>query len=195
MLTSIAASRMLQHEIRTPLTIILGMISHLKKTCLTPMQANYVNAILVSANDLLKISNQLKPQMPSHKPITLKKPKVLLIEDDPMIQCIHQYMLSDLGCETDGVRNAAQALVVANQDYDMIMLDIGLPDLNGIEVAKRLRAHQNHINTPIIILTAYTDPWTEKDCLEAGVTCVLHKPIELTTLAEVLRANHLIGEK
>ena len=195
MLTSSFSVRALQHDIRTPLTTIFGMVFYLKKTFLTRMQAEYVDTILASANDLLKVANRLRNQMPQHKFNSLKKPKVLLVEDNPLIQRVHQDMLWELGCETDVVKDAAEALVIGSHVYDLILLDIGLPDLNGFEVAKKLRQYPNHNHTPIFALTAYVDPATERQCLEAGIARILYKPVELNTLAEVLRDYNLIGEK
>jgi len=160
------------------------MIFYLKRTCLTRVQIEYVDAILASADDLLKLANSI-----------VKKPKVLLVEDNPIIQRVHQYMLSDLGCETEIAKDGAEALVLGRHDYDLIFLDIGLPDLNGIEVAKKLRRYPNHIHTPILALTAHVDAVTKKNCLEAGVVRVLHKPVEFNTLAEMLRDYNLISEE
>lgn len=195
MLTSNHAARTLQHEIRTPLTVIFGMISRLKESCLTATQISYVNAIFISANRLLKLANELESQTFISKSLSLKKPKVLLVEDDPLIQYLHHYLLSDLGYEVDVAKNAAESLALARHSFDLILLDIGLPDLNGIEVAKKIRIYPNHINTPIFAVTAYADPATEKDCLKAGVTRVLHKPVERNTLAEILRNYNLFGAK
>ncbi len=185
----------LQHEIRTPLTTIFGMISRLKASYLTTAQTDYVNAILISANHLLNLAHRLESQTLTHKSIKLKKPKVLLVEDNQLIQYIHHCFLSDLGCEVDIAKNGAEALTLARHSYDLIVLDIGLPDVDGIEVAKKLRFYSNHINTPIFVLTAYVDPVTKKDCLDAGVARVLHKPIERNTLAEALNDYNLFGEK
>lgn len=193
MLMSNRVAQALQHEIRTPLTAIFGMIFRLKESCLTSTQRNYVNAILISANHLLNFANSLEPQTFVSKSISEKKPKVLLVEDDLLIQYLHHDLLSELGYEVDVAKNAAEALALARNFYDLILLDIGLPDLNGIEVAKKIRLYPNHINTPVFAVTAYVDSETEKDCLEAGITRVIHKPVEQSTLAETLNNCNLFG--
>lgn len=151
---------------------------------------SYDNDISLSKHSLLTPTNKLKPQIPDNTSTTPKKTKVLLVEDDLLIQCIHQRMLLELGCTIDIAGNAAEALTLAKHTYDFILLDIGLPDLDGIEVAKKIRNYPNHINTRIFALTANTDPLTEKCCLEAGILRVLHKPIDLNTLGEWLRDHN-----
>lgn len=195
MLIQNMAPKELQHELRTPLTTILGMIRYLKSEPLSSAQEDCVDGILQSANQLLKFANTLQPQPHNDIPTKLpKKPRVLLVEDHPLIRQIHQSLLSDLNYQTDVAENAKEALALAVQDYDLIILDIGLPDLSGIELAKRLKNKANHQNTRLLALTAYTDLQTEQSCLEAGIEQVLHKPVDPNTLAAVLCSHQPFKE-
>ena len=117
-----------------------------------------------------------------------KKLKILLVEDHPLIQVIHQTMLLDLNFQSDVASNAKEALKLASYHYDIIILDIGLPDISGIGLAKILKKMPHHSNTPLLALTAYIDFNTEQSCLAVGITKVLHKPIDHSTLAAVLHS-------
>ena len=79
-----------------------------------------------------------------------------------------------LDCEVDIATTGAQAISMSKNNYDIILLDIGLPDVNGIEVGKTIRAL--HPNIPIIGITAYGDI-IENECLAAGINEIATKPI------------------
>jgi len=187
MLMQILSSHKLQHALHTSITTIFGMVGFLKNEPLSLIQQDCVDGILRSAKQLLDFANTLQSQ--SHNDIPLissKKSKVLLVEDHPLIRVIHQTMLLDLNFQPDVVSNAKEALALANNNYDLIVLDIGLPDICGIELAKILKKMPHHSNTPILALAVYTDFNTQQSCLAAGITEVLHKPIDHSTLAAAL---------
>jgi two-component system, OmpR family, aerobic respiration control sensor histidine kinase ArcB len=66
------------------------------------------------------------------------------------------------------------------------LLDIGLPDMSGIEVAESIRAWNQHL--PIVGLTAHIDQEKEQACLQAGMEKVLSKPLCVETALEILKA-------
>ena len=68
-----------------------------------------------------------------------KKLSVLLVEDVPLIQRFSTEILETLGCKVTLARNAAEALEFANNPYDLIFMDIGLPDQDGLVVAREIR--------------------------------------------------------
>jgi CheY-like chemotaxis protein len=59
---------------------------------------------------------------------------------------------------------------------DLVLLDVVMPDMNGFEVCRRLRAHPHLANLPIIMVTAWDDPIARTRCLEMGATEVICKP-------------------
>lgn len=125
-------------------------------------------------------------------PIKTKKqkaPKILLVEDDAIIQKIHTAMLKKLGCEVDLAENGYQALQMATHNYDLIFMDVGLPDLDGIEVAKQI-THQinveHAIHTPIIGLTGYGDDENKNKCLAVGMDDVAVKPVKFEEIQRLL---------
>jgi CheY-like chemotaxis protein len=74
--------------------------------------------------------------------------------------------------------------------YDLIILDIGLPDISGFEVARRIRASeasQNKQPVPIIALTAHLDHKNNSDFLEAGIQTVVSKPLTKSVALNLLK--------
>ena len=105
------------------------------------------------------------------------KTKILLVEDIKIIQIVHAQYLKNLRCDVDVASNAAETLCLAKNHYDLILLDIGLPDMNGVDLCVKLKEQPPHKNTRIFALTAYVGSDIEKSCLQAGMEKVLHKPI------------------
>ncbi|HEV2523717.1 MAG TPA: response regulator [Gammaproteobacteria bacterium] len=115
---------------------------------------------------------------------------ILIVEDDPIIQRIHAVLLQDLGCQVNIVGNG-QAALQAHQEnlYDAILMDLGLPDMNGIEIARIIRLREvDKKKTPIIIVTAHTGKDIKEKCLKNGVNVVLRKPLGEENLNTILFA-------
>jgi CheY-like chemotaxis protein len=121
-----------------------------------------------------------------------KAPKLqaLLIEDNRLIQKAHKLMLEDLDFQVEVVDCGSAALnliakhSIEKHPYDAALVDIGLPDISGIDVVKALRKNNPHIK--IIVATTEVDKTVIKNCSEAGSNFVLSKPLSLKTL-EALR--------
>ncbi len=111
---------------------------------------------------------------------------VLLIEDNEIAQRIPTIILQEAGCEVDVAANGLQALKFAKNNtspYDLILLDIGLPDLDGFEVAKQLRQSADITQAPIIGLTAHLD--TDTQC--EHITETVSKPFTADLLKHILK--------
>lgn len=63
-------------------------------------------------------------------------PRILLVEDTPIIQKVNLHFLAQLGCEAELAGNGQEAITKLKQDYSLILLDIDLPDISGLQVAK-----------------------------------------------------------
>ena len=100
---------------------------------------------------------------------------ILLVEDEPINQKVVQFMLDNLGCQYDSASTGNAALALAKKNrYDLILMDIQLPDINGIEVTEQLRAQG--ITTPIIATTAYSFDDELQGFITSGMNDVLLKP-------------------
>ncbi len=119
-------------------------------------------------------------------------PKILLVEDEPIIQQVHLLMLEKLGCYVDVTETGVQALAHAVYPYDIIFMNVGLPDLRGTEVSAKIRESDFITNnTPIIILTAYPKNEIEKECFTAGANVILNKPVTFKDFRKILK--HFTG--
>ncbi len=113
--------------------------------------------------------------------------KTLLVEDNLIIQRLHHEFLRRLGCQvctaTDGTEAVKQASSIK---FDVILMDIDLPDMSGIEAAKLIRKQIINRNTRIIALTSQNTTEVRRRALEAGMDGFQTKPASLAILKTLL---------
>lgn len=109
--------------------------------------------------------------------------KILLVEDQPLVRKIHEKMLAEMGHSPDVAEDGQQAIAMAKSyPYGLILMDIGLPDITGIDASMQIRQTQSGKVVPIVALTAYALQEVEEKCLAAGMDRVLTKPVVPDTL-------------
>ncbi len=107
--------------------------------------------------------------------------RVLLVEDNSLIQKGATNTLNKLNCYVDIAANGTQALEMARiHQFDLILLDIGLPDYDGFWVATQIRQLAEHQFTPIIALTGHIDEQYRQECIDVGMNDFISKPLTLT---------------
>ena len=112
-------------------------------------------------------------------------PIVVLIEDEPQIRRLLRTVLPAQGIELFEAENGSKGLVeVGTRRPDVVILDLGLPDIGGVEVVKRLR---EWTEVPVIILSARTDETDKIAALDAGADDYLTKPFGVGELLARLR--------
>lgn len=109
--------------------------------------------------------------------------RVLIVEDDPSIAKSLEMGLSSAGMTISQVSTGAQAILAV--DYDVMLLDIGLPDIDGFEVCRQVRLTSR---VPIIMLTARADEIDRVFGLETGADDYVAKPFGLRELIARIRA-------
>lgn len=116
-----------------------------------------------------------------------KNHKVLVIEDNQMNQIVINRFLDELGI-TPEILSSGKSFLSNIKYYDMIFLDISLPEVSGIDIAKAIRSHvkSDIAQIPLIALTAHVLPKDKENCLRAGFNEVLTKPIMINELKRVL---------
>ena len=108
--------------------------------------------------------------------------RILVVDDEPSITEFVGYALKKEGFQPDVVDNGEDALAMAQEnDYDLFVLDIMLPGLDGLSLLKRARAEG--VATPVLMLTALSRIGDRVDGLEAGADDYLAKPFDLDELA------------
>ncbi|WP_329958777.1 response regulator transcription factor [Sporosarcina sp. G11-34] len=109
------------------------------------------------------------------KTLTLEKKKILIVEDEPSIRTLLDYNLKQAQFETILVEDGEEAILKASSEKpDLILLDLMLPKMDGIEVCKSLR--QAGSNIPVIMLTAKGDEFDKVHGLEIGADDYMTKP-------------------
>jgi DNA-binding response OmpR family regulator len=113
--------------------------------------------------------------------------RVLVVEDDEAIADVLRRSLRAEGHEVKSAGDGAEALTAAEQfTPDLVVLDLGLPRLDGIEVLRRLRADGSDV--PVLILTARTETENRVEGLDTGADDYLPKPFERAELLARIRA-------
>ena len=114
------------------------------------------------------------------------KPKILIVEDEPAIADTIQYALETDGFETRCLSSGAPVIALLEQEaIDLIVLDIGLPDISGLELCKEIRKTGQ---IPVIFLTARSDEVDRVVGLEIGADDYVVKPFSPRELAARVRA-------
>ncbi|MBU2972991.1 response regulator transcription factor [Zobellia sp. B3R18] len=112
--------------------------------------------------------------------------EILIIEDDPEIIKLLEIHLTDLIYKTSKAMDGAQGLLMAlKHDYDLILLDLTLPSMDGVEICKKLRAEKN---TPVIMLTAKSEEIDRVLGLEIGADDYITKPFSIRELLARIKA-------
>ena len=115
--------------------------------------------------------------------------RVLLVEDHTMTATVTKLMLLELECEVDIASDAKSALLNTDKNkYDLILMDLGLPDCNGFALTRKIRNQLNKINhyAKIIALTAHKEEDSEKLCLNCGMDAIFQKPLLKSTAINLL---------
>lgn len=107
--------------------------------------------------------------------------KILVIEDDPSVRTLVKAVLEHNGNDVSTADNATDGQSTAiNDDYDMIILDLGLPDGDGYEVCKNIR--DQNVVTPVLILSGEQETDVKVKCLRVGADDYLTKPFNTEEL-------------
>jgi DNA-binding response OmpR family regulator len=113
--------------------------------------------------------------------------RVLVVEDDPDLRAVVFLGLLLQGMCGDAAADGSEALQLAsNRGYDVVISDIRLPGVSGIELAQRIRRWKSA--PKVILVTCHRSPAVVESALEAGASRVLTKPVGLKTLAETILA-------
>jgi CheY-like chemotaxis protein len=124
----------------------------------------------------------------SHDVLPPTRPlSILLAEDTPVNQLVATRMLKKLGHRVELAGNGAEAVAaVARGDFDVVLMDCLMPDVDGYEATTRIRAAERVGRLPIVALTASATLDDRERCLAAGMDDFVSKPVRLAELARAL---------
>jgi CheY-like chemotaxis protein/HPt (histidine-containing phosphotransfer) domain-containing protein len=125
---------------------------------------------------------RLKLKTNSMEDLELKHNKILVVEDNNINQLVVKYTLQKLGVAIEIAANGSEAIEkIKTNNYDLILMDIQLPEMNGYDVTRYIR-NQMKNSIPIIAMTALAINGEEEKCLECGMNGYVSKPFTVESL-------------
>ncbi|MEQ8715494.1 MAG: response regulator [Cyclobacteriaceae bacterium] len=118
--------------------------------------------------------------------------KILVAEDSSVIQNLTKRILVNQNYEIDAVKNGQQVLnKMESKDYNLILMDINMPVMDGIECTKKIRGLSDDTknNIPIIAITGNAKNYTLKDFNNMGINDFLPKPLNFDSLVEIVKKH------
>ena len=138
-----------------------------------------------SSPDVEPVSWSGVPDVPARE---LAGRRLLLVEDEPVNREVVLGLIGEWGLVVDTAEDGAQALERAQrQSYDLILMDMQMPVMDGLEATRRLRRQPATARVPIVAMTANAFAEDRQRCLEAGMNDFLVKPVDPDTLYQTLR--------
>jgi CheY-like chemotaxis protein len=191
----------MNHDVRTPMNGIMGMASLLHQTPLDKEQRGYIDTIRHCSDTLLNILNNIlegKDPRPIHRRETpLDAPtipmlagryplRILIAEDNPINLQLALTILGKMCYEPSAVTNGKEVLdYLAAETIDLIFMDVQMPEMDGLEATRQIRAGTGQ--QPVIIaMTANATRQDRNECLIGGMNDYLSKPVNLDELIKML---------
>jgi CheY-like chemotaxis protein len=119
------------------------------------------------------------------------QPRVLLVDDDTTIRDVVSFMLERLHYSPVAVTNGKEAVeAIMESEFSIVLMDVNMPEMNGIEATKQIRAQLSSVLQPSIIAMTGGSTFEEQFvCIKAGMNYFLPKPIRLEHLAAALETS------
>ncbi len=121
-------------------------------------------------------------------PEASRRLSILVVEDTPVNQKVAQHLLARFGFRADVAASGQEALTALEQRaYDLVLMDVQMPEMDGLEATRRMRARWPDRALHIVAMTANVATEDVRRCYEAGMDAFLPKPIDVASLARMLR--------
>jgi len=128
--------------------------------------------------------------MISDSSLAASKRRILLVEDSEIIRETLQALLESSGFVVEAVSEGLVAVAQFTQaPYELVLIDVGLPDISGYEVAQRLRGAPSGAAAYLVAMTGHAQPSDKAKALEAGFDVHLAKPFEIEDLEALLNSR------
>lgn len=127
--------------------------------------------------------------------IETAKPRILIVEDQTAVAMMMVYLLTQAGCETEVATTGKRAMQLAEAgDFDLITLDVDLPDASGFEVCSRLKEHPRLCDMPVVFVSGRSCLEDQQHGLDVGAADYITKPFDaLDFTSRILsRMNHTV---
>jgi CheY-like chemotaxis protein len=133
-------------------------------------------------------TDTMKKKVPDPKRITGGKEKILIVDDEPQLASLGEKMLSPLGYTVEiftSGEEALKAFQAGPDSFDLVITDMTMPKISGIQLAASLRKLRNNI--PIILCTGFSEQVTDDVLKHAGISKMMLKPVSKRELASAVR--------
>ena len=124
------------------------------------------------------------PNMPTHRIVS--SARVLLVEDNDINQLVGRELLLGEGIAVDIASNGQEAIERFSDGYDLVLMDMRMPVMDGLEATRRIRQLDACRHVPIVAMTANAMVQDRESCMAAGMDDFLSKPVEPAELREML---------
>lgn len=140
----------------------------------------------------MELSNQVpqpaEPTGESKEPRTMTK-TVLIVEDNELNMKLFHDLLDAHGYKTLQTRDGMEALDIAREHHpDLILMDIQLPEVSGLEVTKWIKEDDSLASIPVIAVTAFAMKGDEEKIIEGGCQAYIAKPISVSSFLETIQS-------
>ncbi len=123
------------------------------------------------------------------KGVNAMSKRILVVDDDLDIVNLEEKILKREGYEVVTATDGAQALaLLSDQDFDLLLLDIMMPGIDGFEVSRTVRQRKTNTRLPVVFVTAKDDAASMKEGFRSGGTVFLSKPFTANQLLKVVRS-------
>jgi PAS domain S-box-containing protein len=131
--------------------------------------------------------NPPQPALQPPSPVPWAGARVLLAEDEPINQEVSRELLEEAGFSVDLAEDGRLAVDMARRHrYDLILMDMQMPNLNGVDATRQIRALPGYADIPIIAMTANAFDEDRRACLAAGMNDHIGKPVDPDLMVETL---------
>jgi CheY-like chemotaxis protein len=199
----------LHQLLRTPMNAIVGMTGLLSNTALTDEQRTYIQTIRRSASDLIDSIDRLTRTETTPSPVSptfaylidtsfaeFHPCRILIVEDNPINQMVLSAVLKKMGYAPELCSDGKQALQKLHEKkYDLIFMDIQMPEMDGITATKAIR-HTPDLNLPpptIVALTANATREDKEVALKAGMDMYLTKPVKFKDIEHAVERSEKLA--
>ena len=158
--------------------------THLISLCVKPVT---ISRFTKGLRRLLTQEEQDEGKTKDTQGLKLRDTRILVVEDNEINQMVAKEILEKFGASVEFASNGLDAIEKASPLFDLIFMDIQMPDMDGYEATKVLRKNEDLKETPIIAMTAGVFKEDRQRCFEAGMDDFVMKPVTPESVADVLR--------
>jgi DNA-binding response OmpR family regulator len=120
----------------------------------------------------------------------ITKPKILIVDDQMAVALMIVFLLTRAGCEAQAAFSAEKAMrLVQGEAFDLITLDVGIPDLDGFRLFQKLRQIPHLKETPVVFVSGNSSIENQQHALDLGAADFIEKPFEVSEFAPRLLSH------